>query len=156
MRIMVPSIPESGTKSRVETQIRVTVDLADTNSLSSDPSKYDRIGSWKWLKLPPGTATKRRTRKQGKIGLALLYWVTVYLAHSQQTLLRRTFFISQRPLRVRHRPRIAFSAVQVAKHAKYSPSAVNVSVIADVRGVIIGQTRCEEAGSPCATCPFRD
>ncbi|KXN90993.1 Protein MGA2 [Leucoagaricus sp. SymC.cos] len=64
--IMFPSIPEGGTKSRVETQVRVTVDLADANS-SSDPHKYDRIGSWKWLKLPPGTSTKRRTRKQGKI-----------------------------------------------------------------------------------------
>ncbi|PBK91425.1 hypothetical protein ARMGADRAFT_200950 [Armillaria gallica] len=64
--IMFPSIPESGTKSRVETQVRVTVDLADPSS-SSDPYKYDRVGSWKWLKLPQGTATKRRTRKQGKI-----------------------------------------------------------------------------------------
>ncbi|KAF8904421.1 hypothetical protein CPB84DRAFT_1772998 [Gymnopilus junonius] len=64
--IMFPSIPESGTKSRVETQVRVTVDLADSSS-SSDPYKYDRVGSWKWLKLPRGTATKKRTRKQGKI-----------------------------------------------------------------------------------------
>jgi hypothetical protein len=64
---MFPSIPEGGTKSRVETQVRVTVDLADASS-SSDPHKYDRIGSWKWLKLPQGTATKRRTRKQGRIG----------------------------------------------------------------------------------------
>jgi hypothetical protein len=64
---MVPSIPEGGTKSRVETQVRVTVDLADASS-SSEPFKYDRVGSWKWLQLPPGTATKRRTRKQGKIG----------------------------------------------------------------------------------------
>ncbi|KAK0225863.1 hypothetical protein IW262DRAFT_1358260 [Armillaria fumosa] len=68
--IMFPSIPESGTKSRVETQVRVTVDLADPSS-SSDPYKYDRVGSWKWLKLPQGTATKRRTRKQGKISLLL-------------------------------------------------------------------------------------
>lgn len=65
--IMFPSIPEGGTKSRVETQVRVTVDLADASS-SSDPFKYDRVGSWKWLKLPQGTATKKRTRKQGKIG----------------------------------------------------------------------------------------
>lgn len=64
--IVFPSIPDGGTKSRVETQVRVTVDLADASS-SSDPHKYDRVGSWKWLKLPPGTSTKRRTRKQGKI-----------------------------------------------------------------------------------------
>ncbi|KAJ3749010.1 hypothetical protein DFH05DRAFT_1475162 [Lentinula detonsa] len=64
--IMFPGIPSSGTKSRVETQVRVTVDLADPSS-SLDPHIYDRVGSWKWLKLPPGTATKKRTRKQGKI-----------------------------------------------------------------------------------------
>ncbi|KAJ7691281.1 hypothetical protein B0H17DRAFT_1063335 [Mycena rosella] len=64
--IMFPSLPEGGAKSRVETQVRVTVDLADSSS-SSDPAKYDRVGSWKWLQLPRGTATKRRTRKQGKI-----------------------------------------------------------------------------------------
>src|SRR6266540_334978 len=64
---MFPSIPERGTKSRVETQVRITMDLAHSCS-SSDPFKYDRVGSWKWLKLPQGTATKRRTRKQGKIG----------------------------------------------------------------------------------------
>lgn len=67
--IMFPSIPEGGTKSRVETQVRITMDLA--HSCSSDPFKYDRVGSWKWLKLPQGTATKRRTRKQGKIGEAI-------------------------------------------------------------------------------------
>ncbi|KAF7376391.1 Protein MGA2 [Mycena sanguinolenta] len=66
LAIMFPSLPEGGTKSRVETQVRVTVDLADSSS-SSDPTKYDRVGSWKWLQLPRGTATKRRTRKQGKI-----------------------------------------------------------------------------------------
>ncbi|KAJ7268708.1 hypothetical protein B0H12DRAFT_62597 [Mycena haematopus] len=66
LAIMFPSLPEGGTKSRVETQVRVTVDLADSSS-SSDPAKYDRVGSWKWLQLPRGTATKRRTRKQGKI-----------------------------------------------------------------------------------------
>lgn len=65
--LMFPSIPENGTKSRVETQVRVTVDLVDPSSIT-EPYRYDRIGSWKWLKLPPGTATKRRTRKQGKIG----------------------------------------------------------------------------------------
>src|SRR5438445_1884301 len=57
--IMFPSIPEGGTKSRVETQVRITMDLA--HSSSSDPFKYDRVGSWKWLKLPQGTATKRRS-----------------------------------------------------------------------------------------------
>ncbi|KAI0315466.1 hypothetical protein OF83DRAFT_1132025 [Amylostereum chailletii] len=67
LQVIIPSIPEGGTKSRVETQVRVTVDLAHASSSSTQPSQYDRVGSWKWLKLPQGTATKRRTRKEGKI-----------------------------------------------------------------------------------------
>ncbi|KAI0305727.1 hypothetical protein B0F90DRAFT_1700490 [Multifurca ochricompacta] len=68
LAIMVPSIPEGGTKSRVETQVRVTVDLAYASATAGEqPSQYDRVGSWKWLRLPKGTATKKRTRKEGKI-----------------------------------------------------------------------------------------
>lgn len=66
--LMFPSIPPGGTKSRVETQVRLTVDLAHGSSSSGEPLKYDRVGSWKWLRLPKGTSTKRRTRKEGKIG----------------------------------------------------------------------------------------
>ncbi|KAI0339766.1 hypothetical protein BDW22DRAFT_1379742 [Trametopsis cervina] len=68
--IMFPSIPEGGTKSRVETQVRLTVDLAHASASSGEPLKYDRVGSWKWLRLPKGTSTKRRTRKEGKIDAA--------------------------------------------------------------------------------------
>ncbi|KAL1680354.1 hypothetical protein EV122DRAFT_262382 [Schizophyllum commune] len=64
--VMFPSIPESGTKSRVETQIRVTMDLAD-GTATSESRRYDRVGTWKWLRLPAGTATKKPTRKQGKV-----------------------------------------------------------------------------------------
>ena len=70
--IMFPSIPEGGTKSRVETQVRLTVDLAHASASSGEPLKYDRVGSWKWLRLPKGTSTKRRTRKEGKIGRSCL------------------------------------------------------------------------------------
>ena len=73
---MVPSIPEGGTKSRVETQVRVTVDLVHASSSSGESFKYDRVGSWKWLKLPAGTATKKRTRKEGKIGKCNVYLMT--------------------------------------------------------------------------------
>jgi hypothetical protein len=74
LAIMIPSIPEGGTKSRVETQVRVTVDLAYASATTVDlPSQYDRVGSWKWLKLPKGTATKKRTRKEGKIGPFFFY-----------------------------------------------------------------------------------
>ncbi len=73
LAIMVPSIPEGGTKSRVETQVRVTVDLAHASVTGGDnPSQYDRVGSWKWLRLPKGTAMKKRTRKEGKIGSSTL------------------------------------------------------------------------------------
>ncbi|KAI0369669.1 hypothetical protein BV20DRAFT_967652 [Pilatotrama ljubarskyi] len=65
--ILFPSLPEGGTKSRVETQIRLTVDLAHASSSSGEPLKYDRVGTWKWLRLPKGTTTKKRTRKEGKV-----------------------------------------------------------------------------------------
>ncbi|CDO72755.1 hypothetical protein BN946_scf184994.g7 [Trametes cinnabarina] len=68
--ILFPSLPEGGTKSRVETQIRLTVDLAHASSSSGEPLKYDKVGSWKWLRLPKGTSTKKRTRKEGKIDAA--------------------------------------------------------------------------------------
>ncbi|KAJ7072073.1 hypothetical protein C8F01DRAFT_1102388 [Mycena amicta] len=66
LAIMFPNSAEGGVKSRVETQIRTTVQLADSSS-SSDPANYNCVGSWKYLQLPPGTSTKRRTRKQGKV-----------------------------------------------------------------------------------------
>ncbi|KAH9839336.1 uncharacterized protein C8Q71DRAFT_806502 [Rhodofomes roseus] len=65
--IMIPNIPEGGTKSRVETQVRLTVDLAHASASSGEPLKYDRVGTFKWLRLPKGTSTKRRTRKEGKV-----------------------------------------------------------------------------------------
>jgi len=65
--IVIPNIPASGAKSRVETQIRLTVDLVHASTSTGYPAKYDRVGSWKCLKLPPGTSTKRRTRKEGKL-----------------------------------------------------------------------------------------
>ena len=67
--IVFPGIPETGTKSRVETQVRITVDLAHASSSQGPFLKYDRVGSWKCLKLPQNSSTKRRTRKEGKIGM---------------------------------------------------------------------------------------
>ncbi|KIY44422.1 hypothetical protein FISHEDRAFT_51488 [Fistulina hepatica ATCC 64428] len=63
--ILFPTIPPTGTKSRVETQIRVTVDLAD--SVPTHGQRCSRVGSWKWLCMPEGTSTKKRSRKHGKI-----------------------------------------------------------------------------------------
>ncbi|KAH8119263.1 hypothetical protein DFH11DRAFT_1501793 [Phellopilus nigrolimitatus] len=67
LAILTPNIAPSGTKSRVETQVRVALDLALTSGSSGTPSNYDRVGSWKWLRLPKGTATRKRSRKDGKI-----------------------------------------------------------------------------------------
>ncbi|KAF9263388.1 hypothetical protein L218DRAFT_1077364 [Marasmius fiardii PR-910] len=64
--IIFPNLSDGSLKSRVETQIRVTIDLAHPAS-SPDPTSYDRVGSWKYLKLPQGTATKRRSKKQSRI-----------------------------------------------------------------------------------------
>ncbi|KAF8432917.1 hypothetical protein L210DRAFT_3710267 [Boletus edulis BED1] len=72
LAILTPNIPENGTKSRVETQVRVTVDLAHASTSAGEQNQYGRVGSWKWLKLPPGTSTKRRTRREGKIDPAPL------------------------------------------------------------------------------------
>ena len=72
--IVIRGVAQTGAKSRVETQIRLTLDLATslpttlTADGSPDPDSYDRVGSWKWLRLPPGTSTKKRPRKEGKIG----------------------------------------------------------------------------------------
>ena len=68
LTILTPNIPQTGTKSRVETQVRVALDLAFATPSTIDLVKYDKVGSWKWLKLPKGTATRKRSRKEGKIG----------------------------------------------------------------------------------------
>ncbi|EIN11915.1 hypothetical protein PUNSTDRAFT_142125 [Punctularia strigosozonata HHB-11173 SS5] len=67
LAIVLPNIPATGTKSRVETQIRVTMELANAHASALDPLRYDLVGSWKYLRLPKGTATKRRPRKDGRI-----------------------------------------------------------------------------------------
>ncbi|KAF8331875.1 uncharacterized protein EI90DRAFT_3122989 [Cantharellus anzutake] len=62
--ILIHNVPHVGAKSRVETQIKMTLDLA----LPSQPAytSYERVGSWKWIKLPKGTSTRRRPRKEAK------------------------------------------------------------------------------------------
>lgn len=63
--ILIHNVPQIGAKSRVETQIKMTIDLAKPLASNKD---YERVGSWKWMRLPKGTATRRRPRKEGKIG----------------------------------------------------------------------------------------
>jgi hypothetical protein len=71
--IVFPTIPESGTKSRVETQIKLKMDLVRCLSDVGSPSGcYERIGSWKYLQLPLGLSTRRRPRKEPKLGKSIV------------------------------------------------------------------------------------
>ncbi|CAE6437634.1 unnamed protein product [Rhizoctonia solani] len=81
--IRVRNVPLQGAKSRVETQLKVTIDLvwdttprthfhhaSSSSSGHSADGKEDlapTVGSWEWLSLPAGSATKRRGRKEAKI-----------------------------------------------------------------------------------------
>ncbi|KAH7332583.1 hypothetical protein B0J17DRAFT_152187 [Rhizoctonia solani] len=81
--IRVRNVPLQGAKSRVETQLKVTIDLvwdttprthfhhaSSSSSGHSTDGKDDlapTVGSWEWLSLPAGSATKRRGRKEAKI-----------------------------------------------------------------------------------------
>lgn len=66
--ILTPNIGPAGTKSRVETQVRIALDLAMPGAMPGIQNNYDLVGSWKWLRLPKGTATRKRSRKEGRIG----------------------------------------------------------------------------------------
>ncbi|KAG9051680.1 SPT3 Dosage dependent suppressor of Ty-induced promoter mutations-like protein [Tulasnella sp. UAMH 9824] len=68
LHILVPNLPERGAKSRVETQIKIDIELS---MLVSEPGAssaqvYRPVGSWKWLRLSKGSSTKRRAKKDVK------------------------------------------------------------------------------------------
>jgi len=58
------AVPNVRVKSHVETQMKMTPNPVLPSC--PVPSTSDRIGSWKWLKLPKGTSTWRRPRKEAK------------------------------------------------------------------------------------------
>jgi uncharacterized protein len=104
--IVFPNIPESGTKSRVETQIKITLDLAhsDVTPDKLTGKYYNRVGSWTRLRLPPGSSTRRRPRKDLKIGqfntglCAILNEYSLSEATSEETLyLEATISCSSAP-----------------------------------------------------------
>lgn len=86
--ILIHGVPHVGAKSRVETQIKMTLDLAafpgqlrplpstDANGVGGG---YDRVGTWRYLRLPKGTSTRRRARKDPKIGELVLVLRFVWL-----------------------------------------------------------------------------
>lgn len=123
--VLFPSLPEGGTKSRVETQIRLTVDLAHASSSSGEPLKYDKVGSWKWLRLPKGTSTKKRTRKEGKVGKLGSSWLCFFSswqsldAASEESLYLTTDITCATPP---HTPVAACSSCQTREVRHLSPS----------------------------------
>ncbi|KAG8890680.1 SPT3 Dosage dependent suppressor of Ty-induced promoter mutations-like protein [Tulasnella sp. 332] len=66
--IYIGNVPERGAKSRVETQIKMDLDLMMPTTPSQDGTNqsYRRVASWKWLRLNKGATTKRRPKKDVK------------------------------------------------------------------------------------------
>ena len=74
MQIQINNLPERGTKSRVETQIRMDLELVQPSpaaSSSSGAPAFQRIGNWRWIRLPKGATTKRRAKKDAKQGVCI-------------------------------------------------------------------------------------
>lgn len=65
LQIHVHGIAARGAKSRVETQIKAHLELVKPSQPGSPAgsSKWDRVGSFTHLKLPPLSATKRKSKK---------------------------------------------------------------------------------------------
>lgn len=59
LELLIHGIPTTGAKSRVETQIRMQLELVRRQSDHS----YERIGSFSHIKVPPLSGTKRKSRK---------------------------------------------------------------------------------------------
>ncbi|CCU99137.1 unnamed protein product [Malassezia sympodialis ATCC 42132] len=65
MRIIINGVPAQGAKSRVETQIRMRMELV-APAPTSDPGapvEWERIGSFDYIKVPPLSGTKRKSKK---------------------------------------------------------------------------------------------
>lgn len=63
LQVHVHGIAASGAKSRVETQIRLRLELVRPAHNPSSAVAFERIGAFKHIKLPPMTGTKRRSKK---------------------------------------------------------------------------------------------
>ncbi|WFC93863.1 hypothetical protein MBRA1_000488 [Malassezia brasiliensis] len=67
MEIHIHGIPATGAKSRVETQIRMRMELVTRSTNEGDGSAaWDRIGSFTHVKVPPLSGTKRKSKKYKK------------------------------------------------------------------------------------------
>ncbi|KAL9936532.1 hypothetical protein V8E36_004600 [Tilletia maclaganii] len=63
LQIHVHGIQMQGHKSRVETQIRMRIELVRPATSKDTGAKFERIGSFSHLKLPPLSGTKRNSKK---------------------------------------------------------------------------------------------
>lgn len=59
LKLLIHGVPPTGTKSRVETQIKMHLELVRHRT----DGMYERIGSFSHIRLPPMSATKRKSRK---------------------------------------------------------------------------------------------
>ncbi|WFC98318.1 hypothetical protein MYAM1_001044 [Malassezia yamatoensis] len=70
MEIHVHGLPTSGAKSRVETQIRMRIELvAPAVQMDDTGRSWDRIGSFRHIKVPPLSGTKRKSKKHQKVNV---------------------------------------------------------------------------------------
>lgn len=63
LQVHVHGVPMHGAKSRVETQIRMRIELVRPKT---SPGGWERIGSFTHIKLPPLSGTKRKSKKYQK------------------------------------------------------------------------------------------
>lgn len=61
--ILVHHFPRNGLTRRPESPFKIILDLAQVRE---GLSSYDRIGSWNWLRLPPGTTTRQNRSNDGR------------------------------------------------------------------------------------------
>lgn len=71
MKILVNGLPTTGAKSRVETQIRMRIELVHPVHHNDGRVEYERIGSFTHIKVPPLSGTKRKSRKHQKTSVPL-------------------------------------------------------------------------------------
>ncbi len=64
LQVHIHGVPMHGAKSRVETQIRMRIELVRPRSVPA--GGWERIGSFSHIKLPPLSGTKRKSKKYQK------------------------------------------------------------------------------------------
>jgi hypothetical protein len=148
----MPSIPTSGTKSRVETQIRLVFDLASAEPFV-EGADYNRVGSWKWIKLPKGTSTKKRARKAAKIGRLFPHRLAdrVLIGFQNRRLTMFLHYLSKSLVHLLRSRRC--SAVRHARRERWRPFMRHAAVL--LKCHVTGQTPGSQDCRTSATAPLR-